>query len=159
MTTVNEIEKDEEQAEIYEIGFHIIPSISEENVSKTFADIKSIVEKEGGSFIAEDVPKSKALAYALTHVFGGSRQKFTSAYFGWVKFELAAPNIKNVKSALGADERIIRFLIIKTVRESTLSVARPIHRAEERRERKVEAPKGPVNEVELDKQIEELVKA
>ena len=46
---------DEAPAEprIYELGYHIIPTVKEEDVEKIVGGIRSVIEKAGGSFIAE----------------------------------------------------------------------------------------------------------
>jgi ribosomal protein S6 len=161
MSKTDEIVEDLGEKTIYEVGFHLISSMSEEEAGKEFNRIKACIEKEGGSFIAEDSPKSKPLAYALSRVVGGVKQKFTTSFFGWIKFEIEAPAIITIKKMFDLDEKVIRFLLIKTVRENTLAALRPVtHRPEEaKREKKVETgAKVEVNEVELDKQIDALVK-
>ena len=36
---------------IYEVGYHIIPTVAEENVEKIVGDIRAQIEQGGGSFI------------------------------------------------------------------------------------------------------------
>ncbi|KKU26983.1 MAG: hypothetical protein UX39_C0005G0021 [Candidatus Magasanikbacteria bacterium GW2011_GWA2_46_17] len=154
---------DQADNRIYEVGFHIVPSIPEEKLSSEMTAIKDVLEKNGAVFISEEFPKLKPLSYQMTKVLGPKHLKFDTAYFGWVKFEMAPENIDIVKKALELSETILRFLIIKTVRESTLSVIKPAYRPTEAKpipgiDTKQDAPvKSPVSEAELDKTIDALV--
>lgn len=91
---------------------------------------------------------------------GGAYQTFGNAYFGWVKFEGDTAAAKRLDAALRQMEKVLRFILVKTVRESTLSAPRP--RPEFRREPKT-APKAPpsvptpVSDVELEKAMEKLI--
>ena len=154
---------DQADNRIYEVGFHIVPSIPEEKLSSELTAIKDVLEKNGAVFISEEFPKLKPLSYQMTKVLGPKHLKFDTAYFGWVKFEMAPENIDTVKKALELSETILRFLIIKTVRESTLSVIKPAYRPAEVKpipglDIKKDAPvKSPVSDAELDKTIDALV--
>src|SRR3990167_8661900 len=48
---------------IYEVGYHIIPTVAEENLEKVVGGIRATIEKAGGSFIAEGAPTLTKLAY------------------------------------------------------------------------------------------------
>lgn len=160
------IEKDPADAadnRIYEIGFHIVPSVPEEKLAAEVTAIKDVLEKSGAVFVSEDFPKFKHLAYTMTKVVGAKHFKFDTAYFGWVKFELNPEALLAVKKALESNERILRFLLIQTVRESTLFVPKaPLYRAEPKPipglgPKTDGAVKSPISEAELDKTIEAMV--
>jgi len=145
---------------IYEAGFHILPSVSEEEVPREMTAIKDRLEKSGAVTIADEFPKLRPLAYPIRKRIAGAYQTFTNAYFGWIKFEGDAENITEIEQALKAMERILRFIIVKTVRESTMTAPRA-PRLEKRVERKDvpkdgEAPKV-VSEIELDKSLEKII--
>ena len=76
---------------IYEIGYHIIPTVKEEDVEKIVGGIRSVIEKSGGSFIAEGAPSLIRLAYPISAlaVEGEKRVEYDRGYFGWIKFESA----------------------------------------------------------------------
>ena len=50
---------------IYEVGYHIIPTVLEENVEKVVGDIRTVIEKAGGSFIAEGAPVAVIVVHFL----------------------------------------------------------------------------------------------
>jgi ribosomal protein S6 len=150
-----------ELMQVYELGFHIVPTIAEEKVANVFGDIKSLLEKNGAIFISEEYPKMRPLAYTMLKNEAGKNEKFNFAYFGWVKFDLGKEEIALVKEKLEKNKEILRFLIIKTVRENTLYG----HKIPRKENEKPEVPVVGVipeevvmaSEEEIDKTIEELV--
>ena len=118
-----EIEANDDLAEsrIYEIGYHVVPIVAEENVGVEVAAIHSLLEKEKGFIISEEFPRLRDLAYAIPKMVGGEKHNFRKAYFGWVKFEAPAEAVAPIQEALKHNEHILRFILIKTVRESTLA--------------------------------------
>jgi ribosomal protein S6 len=106
--------------QVYEIGFHIVPVVSVDALPAEVNAIRSLIESNGGAVIAEDAPALRGLAYPLSRMVSGKRQKFDTAHFGWVKFEIPAEHIKTIKDSLDKMHNVLRFLIIKTVKESTL---------------------------------------
>jgi len=106
---------------IYEIGYHIISSIAEENVPAEVEKIKVLLKGEKAEVIAEEAPKLRPLAYAIKKAFGGTYKTFDKAYFGWVKFALGeSGDVTKVGSALKNNENILRYIVIKTIRENTM---------------------------------------
>ena len=135
--------------QVYEVGFHVVPSISEDKLVQKVADFRSLIEKGNGTVIAEGAPKNQPLAYTLYKDVGSVRSKYTNAYFGWVKFEAPASSIAAVKDVMDKDEQVIRHIIIKTVRENTLYTPKAAPRAPEKGE------KSAVDE--MDRTIEKMV--
>ena len=167
MTNNNVVKDGKDVAhQVYEVGYHVVSSIPEEEVGARVAQIHDMIEKSGGTIITEEFPKITELAYEMVKVVDNQRKKYTSAYFGWVKFEAEGAAVLEIKKALDAHNDIIRFLMIKTVRESTLiskKVAMQAGRKEEdiaaeRAERKEKEDKEKVvmSEEDLDKTIDAL---
>lgn len=165
----NEIDNsDESETQVYELGFHILSSVEEEKVVEEVDSIKASIQKQEGVFVAEGFPKKIALAYTITKDIDSEKQKFDTAYFGWIKFEMKTENIMNVKDEMDKNKNILRFIIIKTVKESTLAPKSAMVAKEEALRQikrkptlkvdekgKKEGPK--MTEAELDKTIEELI--
>ena len=153
--------KEIELMQVYELGFHIVPTIAEEKVANVFGDIKALLEKNGAVFISEEYPKMRALAYTMLKNEAGKNEKFNFAYFGWIKYELPKEAAADVKDVLEKNKDVLRFLVIKTVRENTLYS----HKFSKKEGDKADSPKeeSPLEEVvlaseeEIDKSIEELV--
>lgn len=145
---------------IYEVGYLIIPAVAEENVEKVVADIRGIVEKAGGSFIAEGAPAMTRLAYDMESREGDKRVQNDRAYFGWLKFEAPVAVVPMLEESLKANPSILRHIVFSTVREETrarmkaptLREVKATHtlKQQPRREEEVSAP---ISEVDLDKAL------
>ena len=161
-------EKDQsEQAanRIYEFGYHLVSSIPEEKIASEVTALKDVLDASGAAVISEDFPKLKHLAYTMTKVIGPKHLKFDNAYFGWIKFEIDPAALDAVKKALDLKESILRFILVKTVRENTLaSIKPPTYRGAEPKpipgigdSKKDKEIKSPISEAELDKTIDALM--
>ena len=153
-----------EEKTIYEIGYHVVSTVAEGELLAQVSLVKEAIKKENGVLIMEESPKKISLAYPMSKMESGERTIFDAAYFGWLKFEIDRDNIGSIKRALDENKDILRFLIIKTVREDT-RVPRHVVTAQ-----KAEAPKpkptikltkketpASVIDAEIDKTIEDLV--
>lgn len=153
---------EKKETRVYEVGYLLTPHLPEEKVGETVTHIKSILEKEGVFFIADEFPKLRVLAYTIEKPIAGKREKYQNAYFGWIKFEATGEAAVAIKKALSNERAIIRFLIIKTIREipSAKFYVRRETLTEEKKPVKADAPASPkpvISEAELDKTIAELV--
>ena len=60
----------------------------------------------------------------MTRVVNNINVRFNIGYFGWIKFELDADKVKELEKGLKLDEEVIRYLVVKTVRENTVFTKR-----------------------------------
>lgn len=143
---------------VYEVGFHIVPAVSPENLPKEVDAIKAVLGGVGATVISEEFPKLRNLAYTMVKAIGPARHKYDTAYFGWVKYEAAPESMAEVKKSLDANEKILRYIIIKTVRENTIYGPKVLGEEkkvkEEAKDGSVAAPAG---SEDLDKSIDKLV--
>jgi ribosomal protein S6 len=148
---------------VYELGYHLLPTLSEGDVSVEVAALKALIEKRGGTIIADEAPKLTDLSYTMTKAQSGKISKFTTAHFGWVKFEMTPAQAMEIKTELESHQQVLRYLLIATVRESTMAPRRMVAGVREvtptttLRKLVKEEAQVPVSEAELDKTIEELV--
>lgn len=163
--TTEEIENKEEDTQIYEVGFHIIPMVPEEGVPAVVTELKDGIQGHGGVVIAEEFPRFRPLVYTVRKAIGGKYNKFNSAYFGWVKFEAPTAGARAIDKFFSGHEKILRSILIKTVRENTMAPqkafvprdAKTVAKAPGVGSLKRPEDKAPVSEEELDKTIAELV--
>lgn len=160
-----ETTKLEDGIKVYEIGYHLIPTIAEEKVGGEVETIKSLISKSKGEFISDEFPKLRPLAYMMPTQVSGVRHKFTEAYFGWIKFQIESDKLADIKKALDGNEKILRYLLITTIRENTYLGQKAIPQVkEETSEEVTKAPEtvvegeAPVSVEEIDKSIDDLVK-
>ena len=163
-----EVEKNPESADnlqIYEVGFMLEPNLSESSVQEIFSGIKNAIAERKGTVISEEFPKRRELAYEMVKSVLGSNRRYVGGFFGWVKFELETSLLNDLKVIFEQKVEIIRFLLIKTVRENTLIYQRVpfVPRVDGEKPRR-EAPKvqdgvvpTPISEEELNKSIEKLI--
>jgi ribosomal protein S6 len=145
---------------VYEVGFHIVPAVSPENLPKEVDAIKAVLGEAKATIITEEFPKLRNLAYTLVKAIGPARHRYDTAYFGWIKYDASPETAAQIKKAMDANEKVLRYIIVKTVRENTLYGAK-ILGDEKREAEKANEPKDvPVvapSQEELDKSIDKLV--
>lgn len=150
---------------VYEVGFHVVSTISEEEASKVMESVRAELKKAGSEIISESSPKKMTLAYTVERAVSGSRnEKHRETYFGWIKFEALPETIPPLQTVLRGMPEILRFLLIETVREDITAHPRKALFTSDRLEgktieRRPAAPEkgGQVSDEELDKSIEALV--
>lgn len=155
------------EARVYELGYHLVPALREEELPAEVSSLRSRIEALGGVFIADEFPRSIPLAYTMFRSSGGRRERFNTAYFGWVKFEMDPSSAEKLAKELRGEKKLVRFIVIKTVRENTMIPKRLLTEREENealRKKEISAPReeekssgNPVSDEELDKTIEGLV--
>lgn len=147
----------DENKKIYELGYNILPTVSEEDVAKTVGAFKDALAKMGAEMIVDQYPQMINLAYEMVKEIENKNRKFKNAFFGWMKFELAASELEAFKTLVEKNANILRFLIIKTVRESTLAVPKIAHKGMTRRPAAGAEHAAPMDETAVDKKIDEII--
>ena len=148
--------------QVYELGYHIVSTVAEENLPKEVEILKAIVFQDGGSLIAEGEPKLINLAYSMTKSVADAKKKFNTAYFGWIKFETKSELMPSIKKAVDAYPNVLRYLLIKTVRENTMFTPklniRTVEKDAPKAKKSIKTGEKKAASVEdLDKTIDELV--
>ena len=148
---------------VYELAYILVPTLSEQEAPAKFTTLQNLVEEKGGVAISHELPAMMDLAYEMNRIIDNKKTWFDTGYFGWTKFEAEPAAIAQIEAVLKRDETIIRYMIIKTVRENTMAPKKA--RTDKRRERSLKGDEvgeseevaAPVDGVELDKQIDALV--
>lgn len=146
--------------QIYEVGYHLMPTVSESEISKLVVRIRTIIEEKRGNIISEEMPKEQTIAYEIAANTSSKKQKFDKSCFGWIKFEADNSSVSGIKKALEEVAEIMRFILIKTVRENTIfypKFQRPKRENERNDKVEISAEVKEVSEEEIDKGIEQLV--
>jgi len=148
---------------VYEVGYLFVPNISQEELPANYGNLKELVSSFGGHIISDEMPKIINLAYPMIKVISNIHTKFTTAYFGWVKFEIDPARVLELKKKLDLSSNIIRFLIIKTVKENTIATKRFVYRDGAHRKtvakngEEASAENTEINKEEIDKEIDAMV--
>ena len=165
-----DVQTNEEDSRVYELGFLLVPETAEDKVAKKVEVLKKSVEKHGGKVFAEGEPVFKELAYEMTTLVANKHYKYKDAYFGWLKFDMPTEKITAFELDLKKNTDLVRFTVVKTVREDTLYVppkprvqtapAKEAPGVGENKEEKAEVNSEDTPEItskELDEKIEKLV--
>lgn len=97
----------------YELAFHVLPTVAEGEVPTVFASIKDHITKAGVEIFDEEAPEHVDLAYEVVKHYEGKNRKFTSAYFGWIRFKAPAGSIATVTETVEENANLLRHLLIK----------------------------------------------
>ncbi len=142
---------------VYELGSHIISSIPEEEVGKVYESLKGLITKAGGTIVAEEAPKLMDLAYVMIKHVHGKNVRHATANFSWIKFEIDPAQIPEIHDAVAKNDNILRFIIVKTVKESTLYGHKFAEVAKEGRRERREKPEAPEAKPEADQAVDSVV--
>lgn len=158
---VENMEELEQTGRVYELGYLLVPTLSEEEAPAAFGNLKEMINSMGGVTISEEMPKSIDLTYTMVKVIQNVRHKFNNGYFGWIKFTMGAEEVLELKKKLDLDSNLIRFLIFKTVKENTIASRRFTRPDAHRRPKISKEGEGetvaPINKEEIDKEIDAMV--
>ena len=128
MTNENETTVDNR---IYEISFIFDNKLDEQTALEKSNALKGSIATLGGSFISEEAPYMRELAYEMIRVVNNVNVRFNEGYFGWIKFSMEPAKVKDFEKALKLDEQLVRYLVVSTVSENTVFTKRaPVIKAE-----------------------------
>ena len=104
---------EERELQSYELAFHVLPTVAEGEVKGVFDAIKARITALGGTLAEEEAPARFDLAYDIVKFLEGRNRKFSSAYFGWVRFDLEASKIAEITEMMDGSKDILRHLVIR----------------------------------------------
>jgi ribosomal protein S6 len=149
---------------IYEVGYHVVPTVEEAKVGEVVEKIRTQLAANKAEVIGEQFPAKINLAYTIERSTTGKREKYTEAYFGWLKFAVEERDgISALEGVLRSTKEILRYLLVESQIQEAPQARRAVftsNRLEgETIKKPVAAPEeaGIVSEAELDKSIEALV--
>jgi ribosomal protein S6 len=158
---MNEDIKDSMQ--VYEVGFHLLPTVDESSLEGEVNVIKGLITKHGGEIIGESFPTLINLAYTITKLIGTNNKDFDKAYFGSIKFEVARNEIEAISKAVVINPNILRSIIVKTVKENTLYYAKDQRANKDNdsvvQDDVIDIDVAKTTDVDLDKSIDDLIVA
>ena len=106
--------------QVYELGYLILPSIPEESLPELALKIRGLM----GSPLDGEDPIKVDLSYPLHKTVGSSNYVVNDAYLGWIKFEGDPEEVEKVKEAMEKMEEVVRFILIKSPRETKFTLAK-----------------------------------
>lgn len=149
MPATEAISTGEQELSSYELAFHVLPTVAEGEVPGVFDKIKAHITKAGGQITGEEAPGRFDLAYEIVKYLEGKNRKFSSAYFGWVRFQMTASTLEALTEEIDGTKDILRFLLIKLTK---LEEANPFSFHESLAHRKVHT----ITDEEVTEESEEV---
>jgi len=145
---MGKLESAKGELSVYEICYLILPSIPEDKVSLVTDSIRKVITKEGDTEIDSEAPFKQSLAYSMSKTIGASRYVLDDAYIGWVKFEVDKSKAQAIRADIEKIDEVLRFLMVKVPRETTVTFARARALVEDKIEKEKEDPtSSPVEDV------------
>jgi ribosomal protein S6 len=146
---------------VYEVGFHLLPSIPEGEVAAQVEKIRSLLGS--AEIISQGAPERMTLAYTIERAAGGKREKFSQSYFGWIKFAVEDQSgIPALQEQLRGMKEVLRFMVISTTREEANAPRRAVFGSDRLEGQTIQmAPRtaekpAEVSQEQLDKSIDAL---
>jgi len=151
-----------EAGNLYEVGFHVLPNLTEEEAVAELTNVTAVIEKNGGVVKKTHNPQMRELSYEMVKLISGKKQYFANAYFGHVVFNIEPNLVQKMSKEIEVLPNILRALTLEITPESLLPREQrtPQTTREEPKpasEEKPETVVPPMSEAELDKTIEALV--
>ena len=154
---------EESEPQLYELGYHFLPTLTEETIPEEVGKLKDRIEKHGGIAVSDQMPRMLTLAYSISKVISEKRKYFDTALFGWIKFRMTPAGILEFEKELRQNKNILRFILMKTTQEKAMSPKKMVFLKQKRAPRlkrpleKKKEPTKVLSEAELDKAVEELI--
>jgi len=101
------------EAVSYELAFHVLPTVAEGEVADVTASLRSTIEAAGGAITSEETPERFDLAYDIVKYLEGRNRKFSSAYFGWMRFTLSPDKLDELNEVIVGEAKLLRHLLIR----------------------------------------------
>ncbi len=115
----------EQHTRLYELGFILVPTTSEPEVSTVVGTLKGYITALEGSVTTEGTPEFIDLAYTMEKTVGSKKNKYSQGYFGWMKFELSPDALESLKKSLDGEVSLVRYILIKTNAANTVVFKKP----------------------------------
>src|SRR3989344_3119599 len=113
--------EDESETAVYEVSYHLMPALSEEELGSIVSKIMDALKAEGANFVGERFPSKISLAYTIAKRVDTVRKNFDESYFGWVAFEINKKALPKIKEGFDAHPSMLRYLLIVTDKNAVVA--------------------------------------
>ncbi len=115
----------ETNTRLYELGFILVPTTPEVEVSEKVDALKSLIKSVEGAVTSEGTPEYIDLAYTMERSVGSKKFKYSQGYFGFIKFETTPDALEALKKSLDANLDVVRYILLKTAAENSIVFKKP----------------------------------
>lgn len=110
---------------VYELGYLLMPSVSEGDLSEERDALVALITKFKGIVISEGQPQLIDLAYDMTKTINNKKHTYSQAYFGWIKFDVTPNLVESLTEEVETIKNLLRSIMTKTERENLLTSDQP----------------------------------
>ncbi len=130
------------QKENYELGFHLVPELSEEEVQKAVDELSNLITSNEGMITFSKEPQKFRLAYPIKKKLG--------SYFGFIQFVAPRTIVDVIQEGLKLNNQVLRYVVVKP--DTRQEKVKP-----QRQKRLTKEEKPAEKPGEVDKQLEEII--
>jgi small subunit ribosomal protein S6 len=123
------IVEEENITRVYEISYILVPTLAEDVAAEKINSLKKSIADLGASFISEEAPYMRDLAYEMLRVIKNINNRFDTGFFGWIKFELDPADLTKVEKMFKLDEDVIRYIAVKADRDINIYTKKVVEKA------------------------------
>ena len=106
----------------YELAYLLLPRLSEEEAATHATVLAAMATKTGASeILSNGGPQFIDLEYDMTKRIDSKKERFSQAYFGWVKYSGGAESVLALKEELDITDELLRYMIVKTESNNELT--------------------------------------
>lgn len=116
--------QDEQEFAQYELAYHVLPTVADGEVTTVRDTLAAHITELGGTVGEEEVPQRFDLAYDIEKYIEGKNRKFSSAYFGWMRFTLERAQLGELTEAVTNERALLRHLLIRLTKNE---IAEPFY--------------------------------
>jgi ribosomal protein S6 len=122
LTDVVASHAEERDPHVYELGYHLVPTLTEDVLEKEAETIAQFFTAVGGELVGARAPRSVTLAYPIDKEIDGKRHSFSQAYFGWMAYAVSPSQMDELKEALDTYPHFLRFILVKTTHDQVATI-------------------------------------
>ena len=100
----------------YELAFHVLPTVAEGEVSTVEDAIKRIATDAKAELGLAEAAQRFDLAYELQKMIDGKYRRFTTSYFGWIRFTAEPGAVETILAEVEALPEVLRALLVRLTR-------------------------------------------
>jgi len=106
---------------VYELGYLLVPTLTDKEVSDTVALLEKAISDNGGSVTTKGDVHFIDLAYEMVKKIKSKNNKFDQAHFGWTKFTADADTSAKLEKTIKGIDDVLRVIVLKTVEDDAVT--------------------------------------
>lgn len=118
-----------ETTRTYELGYLLVPTVPEAQVESTVQTLQSAITAAGATMVATGNPEFIDLEYTMEKSVASKTNRYSQAYFGWIKFDADPETVESLKKAFDGNNDLIRYLLVKTNAQNMVIFRKPKNEA------------------------------